>query len=94
MLLSKKKLLWLFWATLIKIGASLLEHLVTLVVSHTVHHYYITFFKQAIPSLFSVYFRPFKQTSQFLQEIFVKKCPSSIWGWDLIPRPSGLSLLP
>ena len=73
MLLSKKKLLWLFWATLIKIGASLLEHLVTLVVSHTVHHYYITFFKQAIPSLFSVYFRLFKKTSlQFLQQMYAK----------------------
>ena len=35
-----------------------------------------------------VYFRLFKQTIQFLQQINVKKCPSSIWCWDSNPRPS------
>ena len=38
-------------------------------------------------SLF-VYFRPFKQTLLFLQQIYVKKCPSSIWCWDSNPQPS------
>ena len=35
----------------------------------------IGFFKKwTIPDLFFVYFRPFKQTLQFLQQIYVKKC--------------------
>ena len=34
--------------------------------------------------LFSVFF---KQTIQFLQQINVKKCPSSIRRWDSNPRP-------
>ena len=35
--------------------------------------------------LFSVFSN--KQTVQFLQQIYVKKCPSSIRCWDLNPRP-------
>ena len=38
----------------------------------------------AIISLFFVYFRLFKQTLQFLQQINVKECPSS---WDSNPLP-------
>ena len=34
----------------------------------------IMFFKWATPGLFLVYFRLFKQTLQFLQQIYVKKC--------------------
>ena len=34
-----------------------------------------------------VYFRLFKQTLQFLQQINVKKCPSSIQFWDSNSRP-------
>ena len=33
----------------------------------------IGFFKWAIPGLFLIYFRPFKQTLQFLQQIHVEK---------------------
>ena len=49
------------------------------------------FFKKQMghPGLFFVYFRLFKQTLQFLQQICVKKCPSSIWCWDSNPQPSG-----
>ena len=39
------------------------------------------------PGLFFVYFRLFKQTLQFLQQMNVKKCPSSIRRWDLNPQP-------
>ena len=39
------------------------------------------------PGLFFVYFRLFKQTIQFLQQINVKKCPSSVQSWDSNPRP-------
>ena len=42
-----------------------------------------TFFKWANPGLFFVYFCLFKQILQFLQQINVKKCPSSIQCWDL-----------
>ena len=35
-----------------------------------------------------VYFRLFKQTLQFLQQINVKKCLSSIRRWDLNSQPS------
>ena len=42
------------------------------------------FFKKwAIPGLFFLYLCLFKQTLQFLQQINVKKCPSSIQCWDL-----------
>ena len=34
--------------------------------------------KWANPDLFFIYFRPFKHTLQFLLQINVKKCPSSI----------------
>ena len=46
------------------------------------------FKKWTIPGLFFIYFCLFKQTSlQFLQQINVKMCPSSIQCWDSIPRP-------
>ena len=48
------------------------------------------FFKWAILSIFFVYFRLFKQTLQFLQQIYVKKRnvhPVSIWHRYLNPRP-------
>ena len=38
--------------------------------------------KWANPGLFFIYFRLSKHTIQFLQQINVKKCPSSIWCWD------------
>ena len=47
------------------------------------------FFKWASPGLFSLYFRLFKPTLQFLQQIHVNKYPSSIWCWDSNPRLSG-----
>ena len=47
------------------------------------------FWKRAIPGLFFVCFRIFKQTLQFLQQINVKKCPSSIQRSDSNPGPSG-----
>ena len=36
----------------------------------------------------------FKQTIQFLQQIYVKKCPFSIRCWDLNPRPPERESLP
>ena len=42
----------------------------------------------AIPGLFFVYFRLFKQTLQFSQQINVKKCSSSIQCWDSNSQPS------
>ena len=36
----------------------------------------------------------FKQTIQLLQLINVKNCPSSIWCWDLNPRPLEHELSP
>ena len=46
------------------------------------------FFKKwANPGLFSFIFGLFKQTIQFLQQINVKKCPSSIQCWHSNPRP-------
>ena len=48
----------------------------------------------AIPDLFLIYFRLFKQTLQFLQQINVKKCPSGagirihdLWNMSLLPKP-------
>ena len=41
----------------------------------------------ANPGFFFIYFRPFKHTLQFLQQINVKKCPSSIRHWDSNSRP-------
>ena len=46
------------------------------------------FCKLAIPGLFLIYFHLLKQTLRFLQQIYVKKCPSSIWCQDSNPRPS------
>ena len=49
------------------------------------------YFKKNGPTLasFLFIFGLFKQTSlQFLQQIYVKKCPSSIRCWDLNPQPS------
>ena len=41
------------------------------------------------PASFLFIFGLFKQTSlQFLQQIYVKKCPSSIRCWNLNPQPS------
>ena len=37
--------------------------------------------------LFSFIFGLFKQTIQFLQQINVNKCPSSIRRWESNPRP-------
>ena len=59
------------------------------------HSYSPCFFlKWANPGLFFVYFRLFKQTIQFLQQINVKKCPSSIRRRDSNSQPSDMSLLP
>ena len=44
--------------------------------------------------LFLIYFRLFKQTLQFLQQINVKKYPSSIWFWDSNPSPLENESLP
>ena len=44
--------------------------------------YLTIFFKWANPSLYLLYFRLFKHTLQFLLQINVKKCPSSIWCRD------------
>ena len=38
--------------------------------------------------LFLIYFHLFKQTLQFLQQIYARKCPSSIQCWDSNPQPS------
>ena len=57
----------------------------------------ISFFKKngPTPASFSFIFGLFKQTSlQFLQQIYVEKCPSSIWCRDLNPRPSERESLP
>ena len=45
------------------------------------------FLKWAIPGLFFVYFCLLMQTLQFLQQINMKKCPTSMWRWDLNPWP-------
>ena len=42
-------------------------------------HLIIVFLKWANRGLFFIYFCLFKHTLQFLQQINVKKCPSSIW---------------
>ena len=45
--------------------------------------------KICLPPAFFIYFHLFMQTFQFLQQVHVKKCPSSIQCWDLNPQPSG-----
>ena len=45
------------------------------------------FKKMGQPRPLFVYFRLFKQTLQFLQQINVKKCPSSIRRWDSNSQP-------
>ena len=50
--------------------------------------YWSNNFKWAIPGLFFIYICLFKPTLQFLQQIHVKKCPSSIWCRELNPQPS------
>jgi len=50
--------------------------------------------KWAYPGLFFIYFRLFKHTLQFLQQINVKKYPSSIRYRDSNPRPLGRESLP
>ena len=49
--------------------------------------YYIAFFFLKKWASFSFIFGLFKQTIQFLEQINVKKCPSSILRLDLNPRP-------
>ena len=39
------------------------------------------------PRLLLIHFRLFKQALQFFQQIYVKKCPSSIWCRDSDPQP-------
>ena len=47
----------------------------------------ISSFKWTIPGIFFVYFRFFQTNiNAVLQQINVKKCPSSIWNWDLNPQ--------
>ena len=50
--------------------------------------------KWANPSLFLIYFRLFKHTLLFLQQINVKKYPSSIWCWDSNSEPLEHKSLP
>ena len=55
----------------------------------------IVFKNGPTPASFSLIFGLFKQTSlQFLQQIYVKKCPSSIWCRDSNPQPSERESLP
>ena len=58
--------------------------------------YFIIFFKKngPTPASFSFLFGLFKKTLQFLQQIYVKKCPSSIRCQDLNPRPLECESLP
>ena len=59
------------------------------------HVYVRSFFKNVpIPASFSFILGLFKQTLQFLQQLYVKKCLSSIWCRDLNPRPSERETLP
>ena len=46
--------------------------------------------KWANPGLFFIYFQPFHTNNTILQQIYVKKCPSSIRYQDSNPRPSEL----
>ena len=51
-------------------------------------YYLLYFFEWAISGLFLFYFHLFyKQTMQFLQQINVNKCPSSLWYQDLNTQP-------
>ena len=43
--------------------------------------------KWANPGLFLFIFGLFKKNYKFLQQIYVKECPSSIWCRDSNPRP-------
>ena len=53
------------------------------------------FFQMGQPSPFFVYFRSFKQISiQFLQQVYAKKCPSSIRCQDSNPQPLEYESLP
>ena len=55
----------------------------------------IVFKNGSTQASFSFIFYLFNQTSlQFLQQIYVKKCPSSIWCWDSNPQPSECESLP
>ena len=62
----------------------------------TLHHSIIGFFYKngPTPASFSFIFSLFKQTLQFLQQIYVKKCPSSIRCRDSNPRPLEHEFLP
>ena len=46
-------------------------------------------FEMGHPRPLFVYLCLFKQTLHFLQQIYEKKCPSSIWCLDSNPQPSG-----
>ena len=52
------------------------------------------FFNGPTPASFSFIFGLFKQTLQFLQQLYVKKCPSSLRCQDLNSRPSERESLP
>ena len=47
-----------------------------------------TFLNGSTSASFLFIFSLFKQTVQILQQINVKKCPSSIWRWDSNAQPS------
>ena len=52
------------------------------------------FFKWANPGLFFIYFRSFQTKITILQQIYVKKCPSSIRCRDSNPRPMERESIP
>ena len=92
-----------FWGNFSKIlGYFLIQHLVTVPLlpfpglRHFSHENFVPLFLNGpTPATFLFIFGLFKQTSlQFLQQIYVKKCPSSIQCWDLNPQPSGHESVP
>ena len=54
----------------------------------------LLFLNGPTPASFSFIFGLIKQILQFLQQIYVKKPPSSIWCWDSNPRPLECESLP
>ena len=64
----------------------------------TERHFWLetNFFNNGLyPASFSFIFGLFKQTSlQLLPQLYVKKCPFSIWCWDSNPRPLEYESLP
>ena len=63
-----------------------------------IYYFFVNFFifkNGPTPASFSFIFSFFKQTSlQFLQQIYVKKYPSSIRSWDSNTRPLARESLP